>query len=77
MAGDPFKDNVIRAIPYMRAFARSLTRDRDRADDLVQEALLAAWEHKDSLRDVTKLRSWLLVILKNCFNHSFGWRAAR
>lgn len=75
MTGDVFKDNILRAIPYLRAFARSLTRDRDRADDLVQEALLAAWEHKDSLRDVAKLRPWLLVILKNCFHASL--RAGR
>ena len=37
------RDDLVAAIPNMRAFAISLCGNRDRADDLVQEALVKAW----------------------------------
>ncbi len=39
------RDDLVAAIPNMRAFAISLCGNRDRADDLVQEALVKAWNH--------------------------------
>jgi RNA polymerase sigma-70 factor (ECF subfamily) len=37
-----------RVDPNLRAFAVSLCGDIERADDLVQETLLKAWNHLDS-----------------------------
>jgi RNA polymerase sigma-70 factor (ECF subfamily) len=54
-------------IPHLRAFAVSLCGDRDRADDLVQEALLKAWGHLDSFQEGTNLRAWLFTILRNTY----------
>lgn len=56
-----------RHIPAMRRFAWSLTRDRDKADDLVQETLLKAVSRWTQLRDLKSLRSWLFQILYNEF----------
>jgi len=42
------RDDLVAAIPNMRAFAISLCGNRDRADDLVQETLVKAWNHLDS-----------------------------
>ena len=36
----PLRDDLVAAIPNMRAFAISLCGNRDRADDLVQELSL-------------------------------------
>ena len=41
---DTFKQELIAAIPHLRAFARSLCNDPTQADDLAQEALAKAWK---------------------------------
>ena len=49
----------------MLALARSIVRHREDAEDVVQEALLRAWQYRgtfDSSRDV---RPWLLRITRN------------
>jgi RNA polymerase sigma-70 factor (ECF subfamily) len=51
----------------MRAFAISLCGNRDRADDLVQEALVKAWNHLDSFEKGTNLKAWLFTILRNAY----------
>jgi len=60
-------DDLVAAIPNMRAFAISLCGNRDRADDLVQEALVKAWNHLDSFQEGTNLKAWLFTILRNAY----------
>jgi RNA polymerase sigma-70 factor (ECF subfamily) len=60
-------DDLIAAIPNMRAFAISLCGNRDHADDLVQEALVKAWNHLDSFEEGTNLKAWLFTILRNSY----------
>ncbi len=62
-----FRDGLIAAIPGLRAFGMSLTARPDRADDLVQETLMKAWNHHDSYQPGTNLRAWLFTILRNEF----------
>ncbi len=54
-------------IPRLRRYARFLTGDLDRADDLVQESLARAIAKINSWQPGTNLRAWLFVILRNCF----------
>ena len=61
------RDDLVAAIPNMRAFAISLCGNRDRADDLVQEALVKAWNHLDSFEAGTNLKAWLFTILRNAY----------
>jgi RNA polymerase sigma-70 factor (ECF subfamily) len=61
------RDDLVAAIPNMRAFAISLCGNRDRADDLVQEALVKAWNHLDSFEVGTNLKAWLFTILRNAY----------
>ena len=63
----PLRDDLVAAIPNMRAFAISLCGNRDRADDLVQEALVKAWNHLDSFEQGTNLKAWLFTILRNAY----------
>ena len=62
-----FRQQLLAAIPSLRAFGISLTARSDRADDLVQETLLKAWKHHDSFEDGTNLKAWLYTILRNEF----------
>ena len=50
-------------------FARSLTREPDRAEDLVQDAFVRAMSHLDLLVGLTRgqRRAWLYRVIKNRF----------
>lgn len=54
-------------LPRLRGYARALTRDAGAADDLVQDALLRAYEKAATYRPGHSLRSWLLSIVHNLF----------
>lgn len=62
-----FRDDLITAIPGLRAFGISLTSRSDRADDLVQETLMKAWKHHESFEAGTNIKAWLYTILRNEF----------
>jgi len=59
---------LLKAIPHLRAFAISLTGDLDRADDLVQEAIMRGLTHIDQFEPGTNMQSWLFTILRNLFH---------
>ena len=61
------KASLVAAIPNMRAFAISLCGDVDRADDLVQEALVKAWNGINSFAEGSNLKAWLFTILRNAY----------
>lgn len=52
-------------IPRLRRYARSLTRDLSRADDLVQSCLVRAIAKQHLWQEGTDLRAWLFTILHN------------
>jgi RNA polymerase sigma-70 factor, ECF subfamily len=59
--------DLLRSVPHLRAFAVSLTADREKAEDLVQETLLRALTHMDRFERGTNLQAWLSTILRNQF----------
>src|SRR5712691_4315765 len=52
-------------IPRLRRYARALTRDVGRADDLVQSCLTRALAKRHLWQPGTDLRAWLFTILHN------------
>lgn len=62
-----FKNDLLGAIPSLRAFAVSLSQNADKADDLVQETLVKAWDKQSSFQPGTNLKAWLFTILRNEF----------
>jgi RNA polymerase sigma-70 factor (ECF subfamily) len=64
---ETWRDDVVALIPALRAFAWSLSHNASDADDLVQEALIKAWSHRDKFEPGTNLRAWLFTILRNTF----------
>jgi RNA polymerase sigma-70 factor, ECF subfamily len=68
MTPDPsFRTAMLATVPKLRAFAISLCRNRDQADDLVQETLLRAWENMASFTPGTSITAWMYTILRNYF----------
>ena len=62
---------MLAAVPEMRAFALSLCHQRDRVDDLVQEALLRAIANIASFKSGTNMTAWLFTILRNNFLNEY------
>jgi RNA polymerase sigma-70 factor (ECF subfamily) len=52
-------------VPRLRRYARALTRDASRADDLVQNCLVRAIAKQHLWQPGTDLRAWLFTILHN------------
>jgi RNA polymerase sigma-70 factor, ECF subfamily len=52
-------------IPRLRRYARALTRNRERADDLVQDTLGRALSKEQFWQPGTNLRAWLFTIMHN------------
>ena len=52
-------------IPRLRRYARALTRDASRADDLVQDTLLRALAKQHLWQEGTNLRAWLFTLMHN------------
>lgn len=67
LSDEEFKQELARVIPHLRAFGRSLSGNRDLADDLVQETLLKAWAARTRFQAGTNMRAWTFIILRNLF----------
>lgn len=61
------RKELLEHMPNLRAFAMSLCGNGDRADDLVQEALVKAWSNLDRYEPGTNMRAWLFTILRNAY----------
>jgi RNA polymerase sigma-70 factor (ECF subfamily) len=61
------RQEMLDAIPHLRAFAISLTGNITHADDLVQTALVRGLEHLDKYQPGTNMQAWLFTILRNQF----------
>jgi RNA polymerase sigma-70 factor (ECF subfamily) len=68
------RDEMLAAIPSLRAFAYSLTNDWTRADDLVQDTIVRAWGAMDRFERGTNLSAWLFTILRNLFYSQYRKR---
>ncbi len=60
-----FKQDLLGALPHLRAFARGLCGRPDFADDLVQETAIKAWTARDRFTPGTNIRAWTFAILRN------------
>ncbi len=58
---------VAEQIPRLRRYARVLTRDRERADELVQDCLERALSRLHRWRAGSDLRAWLFSIMHNLY----------
>ncbi len=66
-ASPEFRSALVDCIPHLRAFARSLTRNRDQADDLVHDAAVRALGAADQFTPGTNFKAWIFTILRNLY----------
>lgn len=64
---DQFRQDLVKLVPALRGFARGLSRNRDLADDLVQEAMVKAWAARETYIKGSNFRAWMFTILRNEF----------
>jgi RNA polymerase sigma-70 factor (ECF subfamily) len=67
LSDEEFREQLALVIPHLRAFGRSLSGNRDTADDLVQETLLKAWAARKRFQAGTNMRAWTFIILRNLY----------
>ena len=67
---------LVAEIPHLRRYARSLARDPDAADELVQSCLERALKRFHLWQPERRLRPWLFTILHNLFVDGLRRRAS-
>ncbi|MCE9661259.1 MAG: RNA polymerase sigma factor [Burkholderiales bacterium] len=58
---------IVACIPSLRRYARGLTADADRADDLVQDTLERVWRRFSMWQQRGEVRAWMFGIMHNQF----------
>lgn len=64
---DNFKNAIVNCVDDLYRFALSICHDITNAEDLVSETVLKAMENKNKLKDISKLKQWMLRMLTNSF----------
>lgn len=72
---DAIRHEMVQLLPRLRAFARSLARAPDQADDLVQQTCERALRNLAGYEPGTRLDSWMFRIMRNLWID--GHRARR
>lgn len=64
-----FLDEIEGCVPGLRRYARALTRNADRADDLVQDCIERALRKRGLFRPTGPLQAWLYRMLLNLYRN--------
>ncbi len=64
---DEFTELLVETLPHLRAYARSLTRNADQGDDLVQDTAVRLINAREQYRPGTNFRAWAIAALRNRF----------
>lgn len=69
-----FHDDIVAAMPRLRKVAWLICRNNDRADDMVQDAIVLALTHQDKFEAGTNLHAWLYAIMRNKYRTDYRKR---
>ena len=72
-----FERELLTLLPRLRRFARSLARDAADADDLTQGAIERALVARTQWQPGTRMDSWMMKIMRNCWIDEVRRRARR
>lgn len=59
------------------AFAMKLTRNKDKAKDLMQETACRAFQYRDRFRMGTNFKAWMTTIMRNTFINNYRKKKTR
>jgi len=68
---ESFEDNLLEHIDSLFNFAFRLTRNREQAEDLVQEASLRGFKAYHKFVEGTNFKAWMFTILRNTFVNEY------
>ena len=66
-----FREQLVELLPHLRAYARFLAKNRDLADDIVQDSLVRMLKAEQQLRPNSNLKAWAFTVLRNRFYSHF------
>ena len=72
-----FLDEIEATVPALRRYARALTRNADRADDLVQDCLERAIRKRNLFAPTGPVQAWLFRILLNIWRNDLRFERRR
>jgi RNA polymerase sigma-70 factor (ECF subfamily) len=72
---ETFRAEMLKVLPRLQAFARVLTRNREAAEDLLQDTVVRALRAHRSFQPGSNMLAWLCTILRN--QHISGLRRRR
>lgn len=70
------REAILEQVPRLRRYARALTGDRHRADDLVQDTLERALAKWALFRPGSRPEAWLMTLMHNIFVNQWRRQAA-
>lgn len=71
MSALTFNDRLLKMSDVLEYFALSLTKNKEDAEDLLQETLVKALTYQDKYTPGTNLKAWLHTIMKNTFINQY------
>jgi len=77
MQKTPFETQLLEHIPSLKRYCLSLTKEKNKAEDILQESLYKALKFEHYFKEGTNLRGWLQTIIRNTFLNSVQKKSAR
>lgn len=71
MSALTFNDKLLKMSEVLGYFALSLTKNKEDAEDLLQETMMKAITYQDKYTPNTNFKAWLHTIMKNTFINSY------
>lgn len=71
MSDIEFNEILLHNADYLKPFAFILTRDNEKAKDLVQETMFRALANKDKYHVGTNIKAWIYTIMRNIFINDY------
>ncbi|HEY5599670.1 MAG TPA: sigma-70 family RNA polymerase sigma factor [Candidatus Manganitrophaceae bacterium] len=72
---EDFEALTLRYLDPLYRFALILTQNQDSAEDLVQETYLRAYRFFDRFEPGTRLKAWMMTIMRNIFINQYHHRS--
>ncbi len=77
MSSPEFNQLLVNSADSLRPFAIRLTKDADRARDLLQETLCKALVNREKYHVGTNIKAWLCTIMRNIFINDYRRKAVQ